>query len=260
MTLRQSRNRKGPRTRRETLTLTLFALLKSSSSLRRLFGAQLQSELGTSAAYVALVLVAYHRLHSAWAIAVVMLADFVPGIVLAVPFGALADRFSRKRLVVGADLLRAAAFLALAVDPVVRRHRGICARRRSRYRIVPARVQLGVARDGLRRAALGRNRDLQRELQHRDHRRPGADGTGPAVRPGDVDARRQRCHVPRCRGRAPAPWLAFGGSHSALPHIIRHRSPSPSPRTRPRANANRRGQPPSRGRGPPHGSRAWARC
>ena len=66
---------------------------------------------------MALVLVAYHRLHSAWAIAVVMLADFVPGIVLAVPFGALADRFSRKRLVVGADLLRAAAFLALAVIP-----------------------------------------------------------------------------------------------------------------------------------------------
>ena len=66
---------------------------------------------------MALVLVAYHRLHSAWAIAVVMLADFIPGIVLAVPFGALADRFSRKRLVVGADLLRAAAFLALAVIP-----------------------------------------------------------------------------------------------------------------------------------------------
>ena len=102
---------------RETVAPTLFALLKSSSSLRRLFGAQLQSELGTSAAYVALVLVAYHRLHSAWAIAVVLLADFVPGIVLAVPFGTLADRFSRKHLVVGADLLRAAAFLALAVIP-----------------------------------------------------------------------------------------------------------------------------------------------
>jgi MFS family permease len=95
----------------------LFALLKSSPSLRRLFGAQLQSELGTSAAYVALVLVAYHRLHSAWAIALVLLADFVPGIVLAVPFGALADQFSRKRLVVGGDLLRAAAFVALAAIP-----------------------------------------------------------------------------------------------------------------------------------------------
>ena len=66
---------------------------------------------------MALLLVAYHRLHSAWAIALVLLADFVPGIVLAVPFGALADRFSRKRLAVGADLLRAAAFCALAVIP-----------------------------------------------------------------------------------------------------------------------------------------------
>jgi MFS family permease len=95
----------------------LFSLLRSSSSLRRLFGAQLQSELGSGAAYVALVLVAYHRNHSAWAIALVLLADFVPGIVLAAPFGALADRMSRKRLVVGADLLRAAAFVALAIVP-----------------------------------------------------------------------------------------------------------------------------------------------
>jgi MFS family permease len=95
----------------------LFSLLRSSSSLRRLFGAQLQSELGNGAAYVALVLIAYHRLHSAWAIALVLLADFVPGIVLAAPFGALADRISRKRLVVGADLLRAVAFVALAVVP-----------------------------------------------------------------------------------------------------------------------------------------------
>ena len=66
---------------------------------------------------MALVLVAYHRLHSAWAIALVLLADFIPGIVLAVPFGALADRFSRKRLIVAADLLRAAAFVALALIP-----------------------------------------------------------------------------------------------------------------------------------------------
>lgn len=39
----------------------------------------------------------------------------MPGIVLSTPFGALADRVSRRRLAVGADLLRAAAFIALAV-------------------------------------------------------------------------------------------------------------------------------------------------
>jgi MFS family permease len=94
----------------------VFSLLKSSS-LRRFFLAHFQSELGTGAAYVALVLVAYHRLHSGWAIALVLLADFLPGIVLGAPFGALADRVSRKRLLVFADVLRAGAFIGLAVIP-----------------------------------------------------------------------------------------------------------------------------------------------
>ncbi|HEY4827597.1 MAG TPA: MFS transporter [Solirubrobacteraceae bacterium] len=95
----------------------MFELLKSSPSLRRFFAARLQSELGEGAAYVALVLVAYQRLHSGWAIALVLLADFLPGIVLSVPFGALADRFSRRRLAVAADLLRACAFIALVLVP-----------------------------------------------------------------------------------------------------------------------------------------------
>jgi MFS family permease len=85
------------------------------TSARRFFLAHLQSQVGTGAAYVGLVLVAYQRLHSGWAIALVLLADFLPGTVLAAPFGALADRMSRRRLVVTADLIRAGAFLGLAV-------------------------------------------------------------------------------------------------------------------------------------------------
>ncbi|HTP23600.1 MAG TPA: hypothetical protein VMJ65_28600 [Solirubrobacteraceae bacterium] len=42
----------------------------------------------------------YHRLHSGWAIALVLLADFLPGIV----FGALADRFSQRSLAVDAEV------------------------------------------------------------------------------------------------------------------------------------------------------------
>jgi MFS family permease len=94
----------------------LLALLKTPS-LRRFFLAHFQSELGTGAAYVALLLVAYERLHSGWAIALVLLADFLPGIALAALFGALADRLPRRRLLVSADLLRASAFIALAVVP-----------------------------------------------------------------------------------------------------------------------------------------------
>jgi len=63
------------------------------------------------------VLIAYQRFHSGWAIALVLLADFLPGIVLSAPCGALADRCSRTQLAVGADLLRAGAFLALALVP-----------------------------------------------------------------------------------------------------------------------------------------------
>jgi len=94
----------------------LLSLFKSRAT-RRFFIAHFQSELGNGAAYVSLVLVAYHRLHSGWAIALVLLADFLPGIVFAAPFGALADRFSRRNLAVGADLLRAAAFISLAAVP-----------------------------------------------------------------------------------------------------------------------------------------------
>ena len=79
------------------------------------FAAHLQSQLGTGAGYVALVLIAYQRLHHGWAIALVLLADVLPGIALAVPFGVLADRLRRTRLAVGAEVLRAGAFLGLAI-------------------------------------------------------------------------------------------------------------------------------------------------
>ena len=92
-------------------------LLKQDSSLRRFFGAFLQSQIGTGAAYVALLLVAYHRFHSGWAISLVLLVEFVPGIALSPVFGALADRVSRRRLAVCADLLRAVCFIALALVP-----------------------------------------------------------------------------------------------------------------------------------------------
>lgn len=97
----------------------MLRMLGSSSSLRRFFAAHLQSQLGSGAGYVALVLIAYQRLHSGWAVALVLLADFLPGIVLAAPFGTLADRLPRTRLAVLADLMRAGAFIGLAVVPSI---------------------------------------------------------------------------------------------------------------------------------------------
>ncbi len=95
----------------------MFTLLRHSPSLRRFFTAFFQSQVGTGAAYVALLLVAYQRLHSGWAISLVLLGEFVPGIVLAPVFGTLADRVSRRRLAICADLLRAGCFIAIALIP-----------------------------------------------------------------------------------------------------------------------------------------------
>ncbi|MEA2138746.1 MAG: hypothetical protein QOG56_1896, partial [Solirubrobacteraceae bacterium] len=82
--------------------------------LRLFLLATLQSSVGNAIGYVALLLLAYDRLRSPWAVSLVLLADFVPAIVLGPVFGGFADRHSRRKLVVGADLLRCAAFVGLA--------------------------------------------------------------------------------------------------------------------------------------------------
>jgi MFS family permease len=82
---------------------------------RVFFVALAQSSLGTGAAYVALLLIAYERWHSAWAITLVLLADLVPAMVLGPVFGAAADRWSRKWCTVLADLIRCGAFLGIAL-------------------------------------------------------------------------------------------------------------------------------------------------
>jgi MFS family permease len=82
---------------------------------RVFFVALAQSSLGTGAAYVALLLIAYERWHSPWAITLVLLVDLVPAMVLGPVFGAAADRWSRKWCTVLADLIRCGAFLGIAL-------------------------------------------------------------------------------------------------------------------------------------------------
>src|SRR3954451_1294431 len=75
--------------------------------------ASLQSSIGTGAATVALVIIAYDRLHSPWAITLILLAEWLPSMVAGPVFGAMADRWSRRACAVGADVLSAAAFVGL---------------------------------------------------------------------------------------------------------------------------------------------------
>ncbi len=89
-------------------------LLKTPGGVRPFLAASFQSSIGNAIGYIALLLLAYDMTRSAWAVSAVLLAEFVPAIALGPLFGALADRHPRRTLVVTADLLRCAAFVALA--------------------------------------------------------------------------------------------------------------------------------------------------
>jgi MFS family permease len=92
----------------------VFELLRAERRARWFFLALTQSALGTGAAYVALLLVAYERFESPWAISLVLIADLLPAMLLGPLFGAVADRWSRRWCCVAADLVRAVAFLGIA--------------------------------------------------------------------------------------------------------------------------------------------------
>ncbi|HEY7968048.1 MAG TPA: MFS transporter [Solirubrobacteraceae bacterium] len=89
-------------------------MLRSNPSLRRVLAAWLQSCLGTGAGYVALLLLTLRSTGSSWTVSAVLLADFLPAVVFGAYFGHCADRYSRRALIVGGNLIQAAAFAGLA--------------------------------------------------------------------------------------------------------------------------------------------------
>ena len=93
-------------------TLNLF---RHEPRARRFFGSYAQSALGNGAGYVALVVLAYQAWHSPWAISLVLLADFLPAMLFGPLFGAAADRWSRRRLAIASDAIRAVAFIGVAL-------------------------------------------------------------------------------------------------------------------------------------------------
>jgi MFS family permease len=93
----------------------ILDLLRHERVARLYFAVLAQSALGTGAGYVALLLVAYDRFASGWAISLILLAELVPAMLLGPLFGAAADHWSRRRCMVVADAVRAAAFLAIGL-------------------------------------------------------------------------------------------------------------------------------------------------
>ncbi|HET6832182.1 MAG TPA: MFS transporter [Solirubrobacterales bacterium] len=81
--------------------------------LDRLFVAHVQSSLGTGAGYVVLVLLVYERFDSPWALTVILLAGFLPSMLVGPLLGALVDRWPRRTCAIAADLIRASAFVGI---------------------------------------------------------------------------------------------------------------------------------------------------
>jgi MFS family permease len=80
---------------------------------RLLFFATLGSGLGTWIATIALTIDVQHRTNSTWWVAALLIASFLPMIIIGLSAGPLVDRLSRKRLIVGADLVRLVVFAIL---------------------------------------------------------------------------------------------------------------------------------------------------
>ena len=92
---------------------SVLSLWRGAPQARWFFAAHLQGGLGAAAGYVALMLLAYERIGSAWAATLVMLADLVPSMLLGPLLGGLIDRTSRLGCAIAGDLVRAGAFAGL---------------------------------------------------------------------------------------------------------------------------------------------------
>jgi MFS family permease len=90
-------------------------LLRHERVARLYYAVLAQSALGNGAAYVALLVVAYERYRSAWAISFILLADLIPAMLLGPVFGAAADRWSRRNCLIISDVVRGVAFFGIAV-------------------------------------------------------------------------------------------------------------------------------------------------
>ena len=142
-------------------------------AFRRLWLAQLGSQLGEAIALVAMPLLVYGLTGSAELLSLIFILQLLPRVVLAPIAGMLADRLDRRRIILGADLARAGlvallpftdrawqiALLAMLVAI------GNALARPAELAAVPMVVSAGPARAGAICLPSGG--------QHRPHRRPG---------------------------------------------------------------------------------------
>jgi len=90
-----------------------FELLRRNAGFRLLFLATLGSLLGTWLATIALTVAIKDSTNSGTWVSALLIAVFLPTVLVGVAVGPLLDRLSRRGLMIAADLLRAAVFVAL---------------------------------------------------------------------------------------------------------------------------------------------------
>ena len=90
-----------------------FGLLRRSPEFGLLFFATAGSGFGTYLAAIALTVHVYDETGSGVWVAALLIADFLPIVILGLVLGPLVDRLSRRRLMIASDLVRFGVFAAL---------------------------------------------------------------------------------------------------------------------------------------------------
>ncbi|MGI8422382.1 MAG: MFS transporter [Gaiellaceae bacterium] len=90
-----------------------LGVLRRAPAFRLLFLGAFGSGIGTFLAAIALTIDVYDRTGSGSWVSALLIADFLPTIAIGLLLGPLIDRLPRKLLMVGADVVRLAAFCAL---------------------------------------------------------------------------------------------------------------------------------------------------
>lgn len=90
-----------------------YVAVARSPSYLPLWLAQLVSTFGDTLHYIALVILVYQLTGQGVAVAVLVAAEIIPVLLLGPVAGVIIDRFSRKGILIGADLIRAALVLSL---------------------------------------------------------------------------------------------------------------------------------------------------